>query len=257
MAIPKLQVTKDYRLFARSVENRPLCPEKHKRLRKSMEKRGFLPCFPVACHRNGDKHLIVDDGQHRIAFAETLGLPVYYTVLDDPLDIAEVNSTTVIWVTRNFAEKFAANGKKAYVEGLEFADRHGIPVGTAFCLLAGTFSWSNISRSYYDGDFKIVDRAWAEAVATIYAAIVHNSARCRSARLIEAVMAVTRVEKFDVQRMLANVDRCREKLVPFATKEAYLDMLETVYNYGRKTLVGLKVAAINAMRERNAAKLNG
>jgi hypothetical protein len=216
-----------------------------------MQQYGFLPYFPIACVRNGEKHLIVQDGQHRLAFAEKLGLPVFYMV-DQPFDIARVNGTQEKWATRNYAETFAAQGKQAYAQGLEFADRHGISVGVAFALLAGTTQFTNTHGDYYTGNFKIKDQPWAETVAAIYGQIVKAAPRCRNARLIEAAMAVARVDKFDVQRLLGGIDRCREKLIPYATKEAYLDMLEEIYNYGRKQLVGLKVEAINAMRARNA-----
>ena len=47
MAGHKLQATKDYRLFTRSVDNRPLTPTKHKRLRHSMELYGFMAYHQV------------------------------------------------------------------------------------------------------------------------------------------------------------------------------------------------------------------
>ncbi len=253
MAVPKVQVTKNYRMFTRSADNRPLDPGKHKRLRRSMEKYGFLDVYPIVCVHNSSKHLVVLDGQHRLVFAESFGLPVYFVVHDGEFDIAEINSTQEKWKTRNFAETFAAQGKRAYTEGLEFSDRHGFPVGTAFSLLAGTTSFGNVHEEYYNGTFRIRDRDWAELVGTVYSHIIGLAPRVKGARLIEATMAVTRVKDFDVQRLLAGIDRCPEKLIPFATKDAYLEMLEAVYNYGRKQLVGLKVAAIQAMRDRNFA----
>ncbi len=251
MATPKLQATKDYRLFIRSADNRPLDPAKHKRLRKSMEKNGFLPCYPIVCIRDRNKHLVIYDGQHRLAFAESLALAVYYVVLEQGFDIAQVNSTQEKWNTRNFAETYAAQGKVAYQEGLEFADRHCISTGIAFGLLAGTTSWTNVKNEYYGGTFRIRDKQWAEMVGTIYSAIVSKAPKLRNARLIEAAMAITRVKGFDVQRLIVGVDRCLDKLQPYSTRDAYLEMLEVIYNFGRKQLVGLKVAAIQAMRDRN------
>jgi len=50
--------------------------------------------------------------------------------------------------------------------------------------------------------------------------------------------------------MISNAGRCREKLVSYSTKEAYLDMLEDIYNFGRKNLLALKISAQQAMRDR-------
>lgn len=253
MAVVKVQVTKDYRLFTRSEENRPVCPKKHKSLLRSMQSYGFLQCYPVVCVRNKSKHLVVLDGQHRLWAAETIGLPVYFCVIEEAFDIAQVNGTQEKWNTRNFAETYAAQNKQAYTDGLEFADRFGLPVGTAFGMLAGTASWNNIRNAYISGQFKITDRRWADTVGTIYSQLVNAAPRVRNARLIEACMAVARVPGFDPQRLVSNIDRCREKLVSYSTRDAYLEMLEEVYNFGKQKLMGLRVEAIQAMRDRNAA----
>ena len=252
MSSKKIQSTKNYRLFTRhSNENRPLDLRKHKKLLESMKLYGFLESFPIVCTRDGDGNLIVKDGQHRLAIAETLGLPVHWVDEKVDFDVAVVNSTAKVWALRDYAQKHAANGIKAYQEGLDFSEQHGLSVGLAFALLAGTISFNNCQEQFIDGVFKVKDRAWAESVAGIYGPLVTMAPAIKNARLIEACMAVCRVPEFDPKRLLANTERCREKLIAYSTKDAYLDMLETIYNFGRVKLVGLKVAATMAMRERN------
>lgn len=248
----KVQVTKNYRLFGRSAENRPLDPKKHRKLEQSMKQYGFLPCFPIVCFRNADKQLIVKDGQHRLALAETLGLSVYWIEEVVDFDVALVNSAAKGWGLRDYAQKHAANGLKAYQDGLDFGDQHGLPIGTAFALLSGYTNFSNAQASFIDGTFKIKDRAWADAVAGIYGPIVLMAPSLKNARFIEACMGVCRVSAFDARRLLRNSERCREKLVPYSTKDAYLDMLEQIYNFGHAKLLGLKAEAVMAMRDRNA-----
>lgn len=80
-----------------------------------------------------------------------------------------------------------------------------------------------------------------------------RDAQGKGARLTEACMAACRVPGFDAKRLLAGAERCRERLVPYATRDAYLDLLETLYNWGRKQLVGLKALAVMALRERRPA----
>lgn len=67
-------------------------------------------------------------------------------------------------------------------------------------------------------------------------------------------MAVCRLDGFDAARLLAGVERCREKLVSYSTREAYLEMIEEIYNFGRRQLVPIKVNALNAMKSRSAAQ---
>lgn len=249
----KINVTKDYRLFRRSSENRKLNPKKHKRLLESMKKYGFLSCFPIVCFRDKDGRLIVKDGQHRLALAETLGLPVHWVEEAVDFDVAIINCTSRIWGLRDFAEKWAANGKTAYADGLQFAETNGLPIGTAFSLLAGTTTYSNIQEAFVEGKFRIRDLHWAESVAGLYVPLVDISPGLKNARFIEACMAVCRVKDFESNRLLQNAQRCRDKLVPYSTRDAYLDMLEEIYNFGRQKLMGLKIAATIAMRDRNAA----
>lgn len=252
----KVNVTRDYRLFGRNAENRALNLKKHKRLYWSMKTYGFLKSFPICCIRDAKGHLIVKDGQHRLAIAEELGLPVYWIEEDTDFDVAKINSTPIIWHPRDHAEKYALQGLEAYREGLEFCDIHHLPIGTAFALLGGTTSWGNVSDAFYAGEFVIKDRDYADSVAAVYGPLVRLAPLIRNARLIEACMAVCRVAEFDVKRLVQNAERCRDKLVSYSTREAYLDMLEEVYNFGRKTLLGLKAEATMAMRTRNCISSN-
>lgn len=254
MAILKIRSTKNYRLFERhSNENRPLDMTKHRGLLNSMKRYGFLQCFPIVAHGNGNGKLIVKDGQHRLVAAETLGLPVHYVEADIDFDIATVNNAARTWTLADYAHKHAANGIESYREGIEFAELHRLAIGTAFALLAGTTSWGNVKNAFIEGRFEVRDREWADAVAAIYVPMLRMSPKLRNARFVEACMAICRVPDFDAKRLLSGAERCREKLVPYSTRDAYLDMLEVIYNFGRHQLVGLKAAALMAMRERNFA----
>lgn len=247
----KISATRDYRLFHRSAENRVVNVKKHKALERSMKRYGFLSCFPIVCYRDGNKKLVVKDGQHRLAIAETLGLPVFWVEQDSDFDVAVVNSTAKVWVMRDYAEKFSASGIQDYEEGLRFLDTHKLPVGITFALLSGCTNFSNIEQPFKNGLFKIKDRSWADAVASLYGPLTAMSSDCRNARFLEACMAVCRVKTFDVDRLLGGAARCRDKLVSYSTRDAYLVMLEEIYNFGRKALIGLKADAMNAMKDRN------
>jgi hypothetical protein len=251
MATTKIQTTKNYRMFTRSEDNRPTDPKAHKKLLESMKEYGFLQCFPIVCFRDAAGNLIVKEGQHRLLFAETLGLPVYWVEEAVDFDIAKINCTPKTWRIQDYAKTFAKQGKQAYQEGMDFAEAHKLPIGQAFALLAGTTSYGNVQDEFIAGKFKVKDRTWADAVAGIFAPMVRMRPEVNNARFLEACMAVCRVPEFDAKRMLHNAERCRDKLVSYSTRDAYLDMMESVYNFGRVKLFGLKVAAQIVMRERN------
>jgi len=250
--MPKINVTKNYRLFGRPQDNRPTDPRKHRKLEESMKRYGFLPCYPIICTRDRDKHLNLKDGQHRLLFAEKLGLPVYWIEDEVDFDVALVNCAQRTWALRDFAHRYATAGIQVYRDGLEFSDRHKIPLGMTFALLGGTTTFSNVQESFFSGTFKAKDTAWAERVASVYSPMVGLAPVLRNARFLEACMACCRVKDFDGGRLMHNAERCREKLIAYSTRDAYLDMIETVYNFGRKQLVPIKIAALTALRERNA-----
>jgi hypothetical protein len=251
MSAKKIQSTKVYSLFERSDDNRPTDAKKHSALLESMKKYGFLVEFPIvvsAPNKSGKR--TVEDGQHRLLFAEQLGLPVFWVEKSQDFDIAVINSTAKTWSLPDYARKYAANGLDAYKDGLEFAERNRLPIGTAFALLSGTTTFSNFQEEFRSGNFTVKDRKWADDVAGIYVPMVALAPEIRNARFIGACMAVCRVELFEPKRLLENARRCREKLVPYSTQEAYLNMLESVYNFGRKQQVGLKALASMAMKAR-------
>ena len=252
MATNKIQQTRNYSLFGRNVvENRPLDLKKHRKLSESMKLYGFLRCFPIVVTRNADNVLIVKDGQHRLAIAAEQSLPVWWIEEEVNFDVAIVNSTAKTWTLGDYARKHAANGLKDYEQGIEFVAAHHLPVGTAFALLAGTCSFNNVQAAFIDGSFRVKDRKWADDVAGVFGPLSTMAPALKSARFIEACMAACRVAEFDPKRFIANAERCREKLVSYSTRDAFLDMMEAVYNFGRVKLLGLKSAAIMAMRERN------
>lgn len=254
-ATKSIRSTTDYRMFHRNKENRVLDLKKHKKLKLSMEKYGFIQSFPIVCHRNGDKNLYVKDGQHRLTIAEALKLPVYFVEEEVDFDIAEINSTGKTWVIKDFALKFAANHVPGYQEGLDFCEQYQLPIGIGFAMLAGTVSFGNITFAFTNGTFRIKDRPWANAVAATYSQMCALSPALRNARFLEACMYVCRVEGFEIKRLLQGAGRCREKLVAYSTRDAYLGLIEELYNFNRSKLFGLKSAATMAMRERKPAAI--
>ena len=249
----KIQMTKNYRLFHKSADNRPTDLKKHKKLIDSMRMYGFLKCFPIVVMRDKDGKLIVKDGQHRLAVAEMLGLTVYWIEEETDFDIAIINCTAKTWHLRDYALKHILNGKKQYQEGLDFSEQHGIPIGMAFALLSGTTTFSNCESQFVDGSFKIKDRPWADAVAGIYSALCSMQPAIKKSTFLEACMAVCRVEAFEPKRLLEGADGTRESLINYGTRDAFLAMLEELYNFRRnsKNRLPLKFLAVSAMRERN------
>lgn len=251
MATHVVRSTKDYSLFELSPENRQICLNKHRKLEASMQKYGFLRCFPMACYKRGTKW-VIKDGQHRFEVAKKLALPVWWVESPDDFDVADTAQGQVTWNAADYVNRFIRRGLKAYIELQDFCDAHRISIQVGAKLLSGTVSFGNITQKFYAGELVIKDRRWADVVASCYTGLANLSASVRNARCLEACMWAARVPKFDAGRLLSNAERCVDRLRPYSTRDAYLTMIEEVYNFHRKQLVPIKIAAEQAMRERNA-----
>jgi hypothetical protein len=253
MATIKIMATKDYRMFVRNADNRPVDLAKHRNLKESMREYGFLRSFPLSVVRTDDGRWMVKDGQHRLEIAEQLGIQVYWVEEVVDYDVARVNSTPKPWQLLDYVRTQAVNGSKDCQEVVEFMERHKVSCGLAAALLAGVTNVSPASQRIMDGTFKVKDRDYAAKVVSTYQPVASMTKQVRNSRFLEACMACCRVDGFDPDRLVTGAKKCREKLASYSTRDAYLGMMEEVYNYGRKTLVPLKISAITAMRERNLA----
>ena len=248
--------TVNYDLFERNPDNRCLNMRKHQRLARSMKKHGFLPYWPVVCYRNGSSKLSILDGQHRLAEAKAQGLPVFYveclTEHAKDLNIAEINNTQKVWQTIDYAETYATKGLADYQEVMEFASRHSVSIAVSASLLSGTVTYSNIEREFKIGKYKVKDREWANRVVGIYGPITAMSKSVKHSKFLEACMAVCRIDDFNPARLIECANRCREKLVGYSNRDTYIQMIEDIYNFGRRHLVALKVPALSIMKDRSA-----
>ena len=252
-ASPRLRVTREYNRFVFDNENRPVDLPGHKKLMESMKKFGFIPAYPVHCTNGTGDRLTIVDGQHRVATAQKLGLPIWYVVCEEheKLSIADINGTQKPWAIKDYAESFASQGMKDYAELLDFSKQYGVPITTAVGLLMGRSACGNSLPRYYAGEFKVKEREQAAKIAGIYSQFCAMSKRVRNNNMINAIYAACLVPGFEPQRLLEGATRCPEKLISYSTREAYLMLVEDLYNFGRRQRVPLKIPAENAMRERS------
>lgn len=248
----KINCTADYSIFHQGNENRPLNMTKHKKLLESMKKYGFLKSFPIVCRRDDKGRLQVRDGQHRLTFAQSLKIPVWWIEEDVDFDIAEINTTSKVWVLRDYAERFAKLPNKHYAEAIEFSNQHAIPIGIAFAMLAGTTTFGNIQDEFTRGEFKIKDRSWAEIVVATYCPLVQISPECKGNVLLLACMAVARVEGFEPARLINGAKANPGLLKSYSIRDEFLIVLEELYNHKRiaKNRIPLKFLAVQAMASR-------
>uniref|UniRef100_A0A6M3KW12 ParB-like N-terminal domain-containing protein n=1 Tax=viral metagenome TaxID=1070528 RepID=A0A6M3KW12_9ZZZZ len=248
----KFQATKNHGLFVPSDHNRPVTLRGRKGLVESMRKHGFLPYYPIVCKRVNWTLQIVD-GQHRLAAAQVLGIPVWYVVVreSDDFNVAEVNAEQKPWTNRDYAECFAAmdGGNKHYQAVLDFSKTYHVAVSLAAGVLAGVTTFHIVRRSFKAGTFQIASKTFAAEVLTLYLELGALESSIKGQRMLTACLAVCKWSGFSGSRLLQGAKRCREKLVPYGTRDAFLGMFEELYNYGRAKKAALRIEALNAINE--------
>jgi len=245
--------TSDYSIFSMADRNRTVCLDsaKRRRLVQSMQQYGFIPAYPIYVYRT-DGRMEVQDGQHRLAAARQLGLPVYYIEVSHGIDIPRIQNTQAPWTIRDYAESYAKAGNPHYKDLLDFAEMHEVPIGTARDILgncAGGRS-GHVNAKFKSGDWKVTSRENADRVVRLLSAITSVAPQCRSRFLIAALFAYTLIEGADDRQLTVNLHRKPELARQYGSRDGYLDMLEQVYNFRARQATPIRVYAENMLKSR-------
>lgn len=248
----KVYQTRNYSLFTTDITNRPIDTRRaitsQKKIRKSMEKYGFLP-FPLLVKRTGDK-LKVLDGQNRLAVATSLSLPVFYVETDrDDIVIADCAAGQSPWNVTDYVGSFAKQGNSEMQTILDFAAEHKLPVARAASLLAGDGAHSgNVQKLIKSNHFHVRDLEYAHRVARIVSAVAQFAPWACTANAAGAISRFVRVPEFSDERMIKAVNAHPHLLRNQPTIEALSSMFEDVYNNALRQKIPL------AFRAREEAK---
>lgn len=107
-----IKATKEYEMFEHLPYNRKVMPNHVEKLKRSINRSNELKLEPIVVT---DKMEVID-GQHRLAAAKELNVPIYYVVDDDfrPEKIMLMNSSQKNWSIENFIEYWVQMGKSDY-----------------------------------------------------------------------------------------------------------------------------------------------
>ena len=219
-----------------------------------MKKYGFLPYWPIVVHKNGTGKNKILDGQHRLAIAQSQELPVYFIEADQDFNIAEINNTQKVWQLIDYAEVFANQNNKHYLEVLAFSEENKLCLSRSFAVMAGYTSLNVVKRDVEMGTYRVKDREYAQRVASTYCPVVELEKSLLKDAFLDACMAACRVEEFEPKRFVDGAKKCRSKLVNYGDRDGFLQMMEDVYNHNRRTLFPLRIKAIEEMRSRRLIK---
>jgi hypothetical protein len=240
--VAEILETTDYLKFSASKGNREVNIGRRRGLIASMKKYGFLDSGAISVIKQKSGSLVVHDGQHRLAAAEMLGIPVKYIIEDVPYDVVEIVNTAVRWNHADYARKWAEDGVESYKKLIAFSEKYSLPVGHALSLLIGSNSGGSMTP-FREGKLVIRNEAMAHKIAKTFREIVEIDKNLDKRMFLRAISYCVRIPGFDLDRLLQACKRHRQLLRNEPTCEAFLGMIESVYNYRNANKIPVKFEA--------------
>lgn len=229
---------------------------KTRHLEASMRKHGWIDAYPLHVIRNGGNKFLIKSGHHRFAVAVKLGIPVKYIECRDEITIHELEKATVRWSMQDYLTSYVRCGKEAYLAVLEYHKRTGIGLAACISMLAGDSAGSgNWNGRFKDGTYRLGNLSHSRVIATIIA-------QCRESGypywnntlFVEAVSKVALAEGFASEVLKEKVKTFVYFMKKQATKQDYVDMVDSIYNRQSQNKMPLSFLAEEAARKRNAIK---
>lgn len=234
----KVEETTDYKQFKKIKGNRGYAQRHLKNLIASIAQNNLLQYTTIIVN----SQMEVIDGQHRLAAAQKLGLPIYYVVSGegDLTDVIRINANLKSWGLMDYLESQILLGNKNYKIVADYIEKYHLPIGVSIKLLAGdkadtgANSGQNI-RKFKEGIFEPSELANAQFVGEKVSEIApHCEAGVWKDRaFIDALMvAYTKVKP---SSMIDALVRSGVKVPKKAVKRDYLLFLEDIFNFRKSS----------------------
>lgn len=224
--------TTRYSAFGYIDGNRDINDNHVRRLMKSIQSRNLLQLCPIVV----DENMNVIDGQHRLAAAEKLKLPIFYVKQPGVRieDVQTLNSTSRVWSVYQFIDSYVKRGFEEYIKLKEFMDEYEMTISSASFLLRK--NQGNKSATLREGTFVIDNMAVATKTAELRADFLpYLESKIGNDRDFIAGLkhVVTKVPGFDEQWMKSNIKTWGEPIQRQASKIGYIRLFEAIYNKGK------------------------
>lgn len=224
--------TTNYDLFHLLPENRKVDQVHVRKLVAMITQSNLLHIKPLDVTAD----LGIIDGQHRLAAARELGLPVYYKIGQQlsEADITTLNVAQKNWQGPDYLHFWTVKGRTDYVALTKFWQRHPtLSFSNAKMMLGG--SANNRAPEFRAGTWKASEEAYKGEQAAVLVERVAAETPFKQAMHTGFVAAVyhcvANVEGFDAKVFLEKILKQPRTLVPCASHKQYLAMFEEIYNY--------------------------
>lgn len=226
--------SKDYTIFKFRKDNRTVIDSHVKTLIKSMEQKGWITGSYVVVNSNME----IIDGQHRVVAATLVGVPINYVVEHQTGadEIRGLNTAQRNWAIVDHLHGFVVENNPHYVALQNFMKEYPtLNVTECIMLTQNTLGTTN-RKTFEMGDFKVnnmvLAREWADNIMKLKP---HFSGYNRSIFVRALVKVLSRKPEFDFNDFVRKIE-VRPSMIHYCgTVTQYVEMIERIYNFQRKT----------------------
>jgi hypothetical protein len=250
----KILETNNYGLFYLSPFNRDV--KRTQELEFSMKNYGFLDNYPIYVVRRGTKFEI-KDGHHRFETAKKLRLPIKYVEGPD-LPMHVIVKGVRFWDMQDWHTSYGRTGISAYNVVDQYHKETGIHLSACISMLAGDSAGSgNHNKAYKNGTYRLGDPTHANIVGDIIM-FCHKIGVpfATNNHFVTALSKLVWADGFDPEKMKKQIKKFKHLMPKQGSKQAYLDLLDTVFNYASRKKIPLAFNAEEAARKRNVTEKN-
>jgi len=238
--------TKNYDLFKILNGNRDVNLLHVERLKQSFAKHYLFN--PILVNNNFE----IIDGQHRFSAAKSLGLPIYFIITTYGLKETQIfNTNSKNWKKEDYLDCYCKSGNSNYITFRsfmnEFPDFTITGIETILSNLYGGSKQTTLlgkhaqARTFENGEFKVYDINYSYEI--IYKIIDYKQyySNYSQTLFVRTLTQLFKNNNYNHSKMLTKLSIPNKfKLEPQTNGEAYLTLLENIYNYKSQDKISLK-----------------
>ena len=232
----QVQVTKDYGLFKTIDGNRDVNELHVKRLTTSMQEKHLISPIIV-----NEKYQIID-GQHRFRAARELKFPVYYIVIPGYglSDVQRLNQNSKNWTSTDFLDGYCDLGIPDYVQFKHFCEQYDFTMTITLAIVLDKVPGGGYWDDFKNGKFKFDDYFGATERADKITALKSYTELYNTRTFVAAMITLLKNPKFELTTFMQKLSYQQGALVPCTTANAYITLIEEIYNYKNRNKVSLR-----------------
>ena len=218
--------TTDYSKFKFIDTNRAI--KNNRDLKESLKTYGWLKSRPLVVNQNNQ----VLDGQHRLVYAQELGIPVHFQIEitkdrkhDEEL-ILSLNKSQKVWRLYDYIQSHAIKGVKFHQEVKDFEEEFKLGISNSIVICVGSNNGTNANAIREGVDIKLNPKR--KAVASFVAAC-NQLPYSKTKIFVQAAKTLyAKAKPEQIQKVFKRHTGIRQQ----PTIQAYLAVFENIINRG-------------------------